>query len=242
MPNLAIAKRPEYHAARSSYAQVAAEYYDAARHPTCANFREASALYIRSVLQSVASDGTIVEAGAGRSLAAEILIEQYKSIDKLVMLDSSIEMLRHSIRFLQYGASAIVCDACALPFARNSVSLIISSLGDPYNLQAFWDEAARCLRSGGRCVFTTPSYEWATSFRNSSRYERQGYALFDLQENRSIYLLSLVHSVRDQMAMIDRAGLTVIEVTTIDAERVPPPHSAKLLSGGGVVTGYTITK
>jgi SAM-dependent methyltransferase len=186
-----------------SYVSVASEYYDARRHPTCANFRAASAVYIRRALDKIPGNRTVVDVGAGRSLVAELLIEKGRSVSGLILLDGSIQMLAHSVEFVRSGAQAVIGDASGLPLLSASISVIIASLGDPFNTQEFWDEAARCLMPGGACIFTSPSYEWAQSFRNASVKEREGFAFFELINGNSAYVPSLVRSMPHQIGMIE---------------------------------------
>jgi SAM-dependent methyltransferase len=233
-----IPKSIRREARASSYAQIAPEYYNAERHPTCANFRAASALFVRRALRQLEMGRNVVDVGAGCSLAAELLIEMNRSMANLVLLDGSIEMLAHSVQFMGFGARGIVGDARRLPFGSATTSLVIVSLGDPFNTEMFWNETARCLRPGGACVFTTPSYEWACSFRRSSRHEREGYALFELINGQSVYVPSIVHSPPQQAGIIERSGLAVTETMTISGALVPPPYSKKLSPELGIVTGY----
>lgn len=235
---LALDTESENKGDASCYERVAAEYYDALRHPTCDNFRAASSIYIRSALIESKLDGNLADIGAGRSVAAEILIEKSESLRDLILLDGSAEMLSHSRQFIQAGARAVVGDACTLPLASQSICMCISSLGDSFNVQSFWFEIARCLRPGGICIFTTPSYEWASGFREFSNGERQGRALFELMSGRLVYVPSFILPTPDQITMINRAGLDVIGSSAVNADLVPPPHSKKIARVGGIVTGY----
>src|SRR5262249_54594295 len=118
----------------------------------------------------------------------------------------------------------------------------ISSLGDPFNVPRFWNELARCLRPKGQCIFTSPSYEWATSFRTSSSHERPGCAFFELSNGCSIYVPSFVYSIDSQRNIIEQAGLQIVDTATIDINLVGPPYSPKLLSNHGIVAGFTAVK
>lgn len=219
------------------YATVAAEYYDESRHPTCRNFRDASRVFLETSLAAVALRGVTLEVGAGYSLLGELAETSRLEFEQLLLLDSSVEMLSYSRRFSS-SAKIVVGDARELPFADATVSLLVASLADPYNVESFWREAARCLRKGGQCIFTTPSYDWATSFRPSSENERQDAAYFELRSGQRLYLPSVIKPEAEQRKMIFDAGMEVLEVTSLRTDVIPPPYSGKIFGCDSVVTGY----
>src|SRR5690606_35896916 len=89
-----------------SYEALASEYYDAVRHPTCANFREASRLIINSWLDTAWPDsGWVCEVGAGQSLLAELIEERELPFDRVLITDASPSMLRHSQHWQAKGAT-----------------------------------------------------------------------------------------------------------------------------------------
>jgi hypothetical protein len=55
-------------------------------------------------------------------------------------------------------------------FAKSSVDVAGSSLGDPYNSDASWAELSRCVKRGGYVLFTTPAFEWASEYRRTAHY------------------------------------------------------------------------
>jgi ubiquinone/menaquinone biosynthesis C-methylase UbiE len=225
------------------YEQIAAEYYDATRHPTCRNFRDASALYIEMMLPQLHLSSLVVEVGAGCSVLGEKLVKEGCRIENLLLTDSSATMLMHSRQFRPVGASLVVADATALPLHSKSASTIVASLGDPYNTVDFWNEVARCLGSGGKCIFTTPAHEWADSFRRSNARERSGHAYFDLLGGRRVYVPSIIHRYTAQKKLIERTGMRIIDLSPIYATAIPRPHSPKIVGAaarGPVLTGYTI--
>jgi SAM-dependent methyltransferase len=221
----------------SSYAAVASEYYDENCHPTCRNFRDASRAFVQASLDGHSLRGLTLEVGAGQSLLGELSEFAGLRPERLLLLDSSIEMLSHSQRF-EGMAHLVVSDACRLPFADKSISLIVAALADPFNVEAFWLEVARCLRIGGRCLFTTPSYEWASSFRLSSRNEQEGAAYFELKNGQRLYLPSIVKSPIEQEKMIHDVGLEVSKVSNLTVDMISGPHSKKIQDCESVVTGY----
>src|SRR5262249_45994974 len=157
------------------------EYYDSVRHPTCQNFRDSSRTLIRSFLSKRdQSYSMICEVGPGNSLVAEYLNDQRSTAENLYLIDSSIGMLAYSFEYSQAGAKFVIGDAERLPFAEGSFDIVVASLGDPYNTARFWEEVAHILRTKAWCVFTTPSFEWASHYRTQSKVEEEGLALFDL--------------------------------------------------------------
>ncbi|KRR01651.1 class I SAM-dependent methyltransferase [Bradyrhizobium valentinum] len=225
----------------SQYAAVAAEYYDANRHPTCRNFRDASRLFLQTSLDCNYLDGLTLEVGAGQSLVAELAECNYVHFERAVLLDRSIEMLSYSRKFAKI-ANLVVGDGRRLPFADSSISLIVAALGDPYNVEAFWREVSRCLDKGGRCLFTTPSYSWAQSFRLPSRTEREGAAYFELADGQQLYLPSFVRSPAQQEQIIQQAGLEISNVSNLTVDMIPLPLSRKIQNCDSVVTGYVAIK
>ncbi len=221
----------------SPYAAVASEYYDENYHPTCHNFRDASRTFLRTSLGVHPVSGLTLEVGAGQSLLGELVEFADLRFERLVLLDRSIEMLSHSQRFSAI-AHLVVSDACQLPFKDRSISLIVAALADPYNVEAFWFEVARCLKKGGRCLFTIPSYEWASSFRRSSITEREDAAYFELRNGQRVYLPSIIKSRIDQESMIRGAGLEVSKVSNLAKDMISLPHSKKIQNCDSVVTGY----
>ncbi len=209
--------------AAGTYRDVAAEYYDRARHPTCASLRMLSGRYIGTQLQRTAlARRRIVEVGAGRSIVGELL---EGVTDDLVLIDNSEEMLRHSVGLVD-PARMFVADATATGLPTASVDVLVSSLGDPYNSERFWREAARLLRPDGICLFTTPSWAWASAFRSA---EDRAYADFLTADGNVLSLPSVVLTEEDQRAMWRGAGFNVIEVVGLNAADLDEPAPPKLL-------------
>jgi SAM-dependent methyltransferase len=128
-----------------------------------------------------------------------------------------------------------------MPFPDASVSLLCSSLGDPFNTDQFWAEAARVLRPTGHLIYTTPSWEWAEGFRRRQQ-EPPDAAEFLLRDGRRVLMPSLVYPERDQIALIESCGLIVADVYHV-LRNALRDHlvSAKLERGRlrtPIVTGY----
>jgi SAM-dependent methyltransferase len=217
-----------------SYADLAAEYYDASRHPTCANFREASAVFLAEELATFsASGGLVAEIGSGRSLFAELMGAATLPLSRLLLIDASYEMVVHSANWLRAGALSIVADARQLPVGDGSFELAVVVLGDPFNDQEFWDEMARVLRPGGLCLFTVPAFAWAQAFRSTAD-GRVDVAEFLTADGETLALPSFILSPDRQRHTIEAAGLVVLRHRTITlGEIVRTPWSSKLLPSRG---------
>lgn len=216
-----------------TYSDLASEYYDPGRHPTCANFREASQLLLTPWMCDLTNDRVdLLETGAGASIVCEWLLDTRRRIGGLVVTDVSQEMLRYS-RGSAICPHLIVCDAQRLPLISSGFDIVVASLGDPYNSVPFWSEVARVLRPGGHVLFTTPSFEWALQFRSGS-YRAE----FILSNGRATTVPSYIQSNDVQRRMIERCKMALLEIRVIqDSELHRTPRSPKLRTGP-IVTGY----
>jgi hypothetical protein len=138
-------------------------------------------------------------------------------------------MLQHSHRWTEFGASLSVCDASAVSRVGQAFSLLVASLGDPYNTSAFWRGAYRALRPGGAALFTMPSFEWSSRFRGNAAGKSQ-LAEFVLKDGRCLHVPSCVMSLHEQVKMIEDAGFAVVRFASLGADLLHPgePHSPKL--------------
>lgn len=194
------------------YKYVAAEYYDDKLHPTCANFRHLSKLFFKEKLTTY-KNGNIIEVGAGKSVVAEILLENDIDISTLTITDLTEEMLGYSNVYMDFGASLSIEDATILQgIDDNTGDLICSSLGDPYNLLLFWETAHRVLKRNGRVLFTTPSYEWALKYRAVESKSGLDEAVFTLSDSSLVYVDSYVYPLPVLKKNIESAGLIVVDV------------------------------
>jgi ubiquinone/menaquinone biosynthesis C-methylase UbiE len=221
-----------------SYEQVASEYYDALRHPTCANFRLASAYLLERLVPDVPAE-QCCEVGAGDSLLADLIWRRREDLAGLLVTDLNPAMLEYSRRWERQGATLAVAAASQLPVPDSSLFLLVASLADPYDDDSFWEEVERVLAPGGRCVVTTPSQTWAQRFR------AQGAPLdaaeFELSDGSSVYLTSHVRSPQEERRTIERHGLRVVEEAAAALDVLKGPISEKLLvlrSGDAVVNGF----
>jgi SAM-dependent methyltransferase len=188
------------------YSVIASEYYDAALHPTCANFGELSRRYIEPRLfKGFSNYHAILEVGAGKSMVATIIETKKLRCPRLTLLDISREMLAISRRFAEF-AELVVADAKSTGLPDAAFDLIVSSLGDPYNTDEFWREVNRLLRPGGACLFTIPAPEWAFAFR-SAAHARE--AEFVLSSGEIVFVPSFVPVYEEQIRLIENVGLVI---------------------------------
>jgi SAM-dependent methyltransferase len=232
----------------ASYEDIASEYYDRTRHPTCANFREASAIILRVWLQRHSVErGQVWEVGAGNSLLTELLVELEEEPRKVIISDPSPSMLEFSKKWVNQGARLSLNRAEMIPVASSNLSMLVSSLGDAYNEPAFWDEANRSLCPGGLLFFTTPAYEWAEAFRSQNGQGETIGAEFELKDGRKILVPSWIHPVEQQVELIKNSGLEILEVVQVPRSALESEHlSPKLFIGHGdninILTGYLCVK
>lgn len=231
-----------------SYEDVACEYYDPVRHPTCANFREASRILLTRWLgQFPVGSDWLCDVGAGKSLMAELLTSAGSGLDRLLLIDESRSMLSYSHAWTTAGARVALADARSLPLRSETLGCLVSSLGDPYNDPLFWDEAYRVLRAGGIVHFTTPSYDWAFAYRTLTGTS-MSTAVFELSDGRQICLPSLIYPEDEQRELMASSGFLTKEIAQIhlcDLESaVVSPKLLRERRGphATLVTGYLLMK
>lgn len=219
----------------TSYSFVAAEYYDPRRHPTCANFRECSAVILRAWFNEFLIPGSrIVETGTGASLAAELL-QNLNLPAVLVISDLSEAMLTHS-KF-HVADLRLISDAERLSVRDSSVDAIVSSLGDPYNTLTFWKECARVLKPGGRVFFTTPSFKWACAFREETGTPAT-VAEFEIKTGDTVLVPSFILSPTAQATLIVTSQLQIQQQIHIDSSAIRSTTKSPKLRSGPIVSGY----
>lgn len=208
-----------------SYAALAAEYYDRNRHPTCANFRDASEQLLARLVPD-AAPARSCEVGAGRSLLAELVARRGGEPRDLLLTDESPEMLAHSADWRGRGAVLSVAPAHRLPVRDRSLDLVVASLADPYDDGPFWSELARVLAPSGRAVVTAPSWKWASAFRSNGA--ARDAAEFELADGSRLSVPSLVRPVEAEVRLIEECGLRALEVRAAPRSALRGPLSPKL--------------
>jgi SAM-dependent methyltransferase len=224
----------------ASYEDIALEYYDHRRHPTCRDLRELSIRFLGPRLRAgLPDDGCLVEVGPGLSVLAPAAAAT-DALSRVILVDSSPRMLSYSSQWIASGARSVVASADATGLQSGTVSLIVSSLGDPYNRPGFWREVARLLKPGGRCLFTMPSFEWSSRFRSHS--ERH-VAEFLGADGARLLMPSYVNDEVQQISIIEAAGLCVEERKAFGTELLDAEPAPKLLCigpGDPVVSAYVV--
>lgn len=233
----------------SSFNVVADEYYIPTRHPTCNNFRSGSAMIIADWFLHLPVDAKVCEVGAGKSVVAQDLLAQGRSLAHLLITDESAPMLDYSRQFEVQGATLMVANAERLPVASGSIDWLVSSLGDPYNTLGFWSEAFRVLKPAGTAIFTTPAYDWAKCFRQETENSHATFteAEFELVNGQKICLPSFIYPETDQRSLVEESGLTVrqvrhISIADLQGEVLSPKLCLQRGSTAAVVTGFLVRK
>jgi ubiquinone/menaquinone biosynthesis C-methylase UbiE len=212
---------------KGTYEDVAAEYYDAPKHPTSANFRAASQRVLVSWKYQVIGESNrwMCEVGPGDSLVAQTFHDRLDVMRRLLLVDLSVTMLSWSRRWRARGAHLVLADAARMPFAAATLDCVVSILGDAYNTPGFWEEVARILTPGGRALYTSPSSVWVQAFRNSEHTDPQR-AEFEIVGAPPVLVPSNVLTLDDQTKAIEETGLLVRDISQVSVA----DFSAKSLS------------
>jgi len=229
-----------------TYDPIAGEYYNRQRHPTCHALGLASEKLIDERLDHYSFDNrcVICDVGAGRSVLAKYVNHTKAKYRSLFILDRSAKMLAWSETLAPIDARLALIDADSISAIGQRFDLIVASLGDPYNTPGFWTALQAALVADGVCLFTTPSYEWARSFRQSCPMEVEDAALFELADGSRHYVPSLVYSEDEQVCMIQRAGLRIDYVRHAEAGDLAevPPKMRHLDASTPIVTLFQIRR
>jgi hypothetical protein len=205
---------------QASYEHVASEYYDERCHPTCADFREASRLFLKRIFEFERPAGLLADVGCGRSLVSEFASKN------LVLIDNARAMLDLNLDHREKRRIDIVEE----PFGNSEFDWIFAILADPYNEIGAWMNIAKALKPQGQGVFIVPSCCWASKFRASSKNEIAGKARFDLSSGESLFLPSTILLPAQQKALISSCGLHIDRLDHVYVGNLPEIRSAKISS------------
>jgi SAM-dependent methyltransferase len=210
---------------KTNYDAIAAEYYNDTFHPTCRDLRKLSEVLLNPFLADLdISAGTLLEVGTGRSVLAPVAKRQ-KVLPRTVLLDSSPAMLSYSRDWEADGARLIVAPAEATGLPDRSISVVVASLGDPYNHTLFWEEMQRVLMPEGHVLFTSPAFEWSTAFRAEGADD---VAEFLRSDGASLSMPSYVYDKEHQTQVIEQAGLKCVGYWTAGTEYLGDTIAPKL--------------
>lgn len=219
LPDQSIPKPSRFNAVpHVSYDVLAEEYYDSDAHPTCYNLNRLSRTCLERWIPEHFRCLNILEVGAGDSIVAAIFHERGQRLVGLELQDVSERMLAHSRKWQELGAGTVVSDARSISRADATVSLLVSSLGDPYNVPAFWAEAARVVRPCGLVMFTMPSFQWAARFRTTHGAGSMQFAEFTLRDGRVVDVPSFIYPLAEQVRKIEAAGLMLVQFDSMGVD------------------------
>lgn len=210
----------------SEYDDLSEEYYDAERHPTCANFYSLSYRWIRKQLSSLPSHfNRCLEIGAGYSIMAKLRSDGFDRVGWLAISDKSELMLNYSRGLAKFYDEALILDIEDTENAKRVCSkdydLVVASLADPYNGPRLWQTLNQIMATNGRVVFTTPSYEWTTSFRKLEQAGKIDLAEFVSKSGDIIYLRSDVLSAAKQIELCYRHGFRLELLEQVYCDDIP---------------------
>lgn len=135
------------------YNKIAMEFDDKHR-PTTKNFHELSIPFFDYILSNVIEKKMkVLEVGAGNGWLRKRF--RWPEVDYL------------SVDIAENMEGNIVASVDSLPFADESFDYVFSSLGDPFFYKEALQEICRVLKTGGKFIFSTPDYEWASQSRGT---------------------------------------------------------------------------
>jgi hypothetical protein len=200
------------------YDLVAREYYDERLHPTCADFRAASQIYLGRLFETLRPSGRLADIGCGKSLIAKF------KTDGLVLIDRSRKMLEQNSPALERRCIDVETES----FGVSEFDWIFAVLGDPYNSPGTWKNVERALTLEGQCIFIVPSIDWATAFRTACEEERPNLARFLTSKGEAVYLRSLIVEPKEQRRMIEQANLSLVATEHVHVGELPYLRSPKI--------------
>lgn len=234
-----------------NYSLVASEYYNSTLHPTSANLNAATLHGLLQLEDVFLYGNTYCEIGAGKSILAEVYC---KDEWQLILVDRSIEMLKYSL--LSNGisntnkiVSFVQGDASSLAFKAESFDGVFGSLADPYNTTAFYSEAVRIIRPGGKLLFSVPDFQWSQRYRTFKGGSHETIA-YPISTGEIIRLSSHVYDYDEQVELLKSSGFDTVEILRVASSDCLPLEKVSpniLLNGNedyhlDIVTLYMANK
>ena len=191
--------------AKSSYDNIAGEYYDP-RHITSRNFDHATRAAL-SAHPFHLPGGLILELGAGRGRAREFLNADPQSV---VQLDYSEVML--ALKEREPALLKVHADACAIPLFPQQFAAVVGFLIDPFFGLQCLHEAHRMLVSEGRLLVTVPTAIWGTALRRQLRIDEMTTRFKKVDGESQVVLPSVLHHPDRIRQMMEVVGFTEVQV------------------------------
>jgi len=99
---------------------------------------------------------------------------------------------------------------------------------------------ARLLKRDGTCLFTTPSFEWSSTFRLDKQHD---VAEFLRADGARLFMPSYVNNEDEQVKMIEDAGLLVVDRQGLGTEMPdtkPAPNLLCVKLSAPVISAYVV--
>lgn len=164
---------------------------------------------------------TIVDLGSATGAAHKQLHKRFPKA-RLVAVDIALDMVRQARRRKAWLAKTtfVQADACALPFADESVDVIFSNQMLPWvaDLDALFSEVARVLRKGGVFAFASLGPDSLLEIRRAWREVDDGahVSLFPDMHNLGDGLVNA--GLRDPVLDVDRLAVSYSDSDSLLAD------------------------
>lgn len=149
---------------RTSFAQ-ASNSYDAA-----AELQRTIANELLNQLNTL--NGTVLDIGCGTGFLTQAL--QTYQPEQLIALDIALPMLNTARKKLDNSVHYVCADAEALPFAKNSIDMILSNVALQWCSDKVFQSFHRVLKPNGQLLFSTFAphtlFELKTAWQNVDEY------------------------------------------------------------------------
>jgi len=202
---------------KNRYRLLSDEYYDRKLHPTCHNFREISATWLKHQISALSISGNCLEIGAGKSILASLRRDGLFSPKSLDVSDENSDMLEHSREYEGQIDSQFLFDVFSQSdeLISRHYDLVVSSLGDPYNGPTLFRHVSKALKPGGVFLYTTPSLEWSREYRKANQDNMLEYARFTKSDGSIIDVPSIILTQDEQVDIAKDHLLMVKQISNI---------------------------